>query len=127
MSQNVEHNAWYESIPHEPDNEVVHAFYGKVQNDPHIGYIFNDRIDDWPYPLSRMVNFWSGILFGARNYTLHPRGTPPILHMAISELEVEQDRRGAPRMKDRKSTRLNSSHVAISYAVFCLKKKDTAR
>src|SRR5690625_4053646 len=27
-------------------------------------------------------------------------------------------------MKDRKSTRLNSSHVAISYAVFCLKKKN---
>src|SRR5207253_7649843 len=26
---------------------------------------------------------------------------------------------------DRKSTRLNSSHVAISYAVFCLKKKKT--
>src|SRR5439155_24915545 len=29
----------------------------------------------------------------------------------------------APRRRDRKSTRLNSSHVAISYAVFCLKKK----
>src|SRR5690625_7576769 len=29
---------------------------------------------------------------------------------------------GTP-IKDRKSTRLNSSHVAISYAVFCLKKK----
>src|SRR5690625_5974812 len=28
---------------------------------------------------------------------------------------------------DRKSTRLNSSHVAISYAVFCLKKKKTIR
>src|SRR5690606_41294854 len=27
--------------------------------------------------------------------------------------------------KDRKSTRLNSSHVKISYAVFCLKKKTT--
>src|SRR5690625_5442262 len=27
------------------------------------------------------------------------------------------------RWEDRKSTRLNSSHVAISYAVFCLKKK----
>src|SRR5699024_11658093 len=26
-------------------------------------------------------------------------------------------------VKDRKSTRLNSSHVSISYAVFCLKKK----
>src|SRR5439155_18526801 len=31
---------------------------------------------------------------------------------------------GQPR-SDRKSTRLNSSHVAISYAVFCLKKKKT--
>src|SRR5438067_7845009 len=28
-----------------------------------------------------------------------------------------------PRPPDRKSTRLNSSHVSISYAVFCLKKK----
>src|SRR5947209_9439207 len=28
-----------------------------------------------------------------------------------------------PRAKDRKSTRLNSSHANISYAVFCLKKK----
>src|SRR5256885_13274050 len=28
--------------------------------------------------------------------------------------------------KDRKSTRLNSSHLVISYAVFCLKKKNTA-
>src|SRR5437868_9705364 len=27
--------------------------------------------------------------------------------------------------RDRKSTRLNSSHVSISYAVFCLKKKKT--
>src|SRR3712207_7223592 len=29
----------------------------------------------------------------------------------------------APRPSDRKSTRLNSSHANISYAVFCLKKK----
>src|SRR2546430_5470138 len=31
----------------------------------------------------------------------------------------------APRQGDRKSTRLNSSHSQISYAVFCLKKKKT--
>src|SRR5260221_241785 len=31
---------------------------------------------------------------------------------------------GAPRRVDRKSTRLNSSHTVISYAVFCLKKKN---
>src|SRR5690625_6522826 len=29
--------------------------------------------------------------------------------------------------QDRKSTRLNSSHVAISYAVFCLKKKNNSK
>src|SRR5256885_7066104 len=29
------------------------------------------------------------------------------------------------RVQDRKSTRLNSSHLVISYAVFCLKKKKT--
>src|SRR3712207_7151981 len=32
-----------------------------------------------------------------------------------------------PRMGDRKSTRLNSSHANISYAVFCLKKKNIMR
>src|SRR5690606_28469917 len=39
---------------------------------------------------------------------------------------VSQDLRGTPLYmapEDRKSTRLNSSHVKISYAVFCLKKK----
>src|SRR5690625_7009563 len=34
---------------------------------------------------------------------------------------------GARAVQDRKSTRLNSSHVAISYAVFCLKKKNKKR
>src|SRR2546422_6688821 len=33
---------------------------------------------------------------------------------------------GTPLHTDRKSTRLNSSHGYISYAVFCLKKKKTA-
>src|SRR2546426_3986404 len=33
---------------------------------------------------------------------------------------------GVARQRDRKSTRLNSSHLVISYAVFCLKKKKTS-
>src|SRR3712207_7424198 len=36
---------------------------------------------------------------------------------------VEGDVAGAGVVEDRKSTRLNSSHANISYAVFCLKKK----
>src|SRR5690606_39400349 len=38
-----------------------------------------------------------------------------------------QELKNIPELKDRKSTRLNSSHVKISYAVFCLKKKKTTR
>src|SRR5437773_4668530 len=39
-------------------------------------------------------------------------------------LQDDRDLRGErAKKKDRKSTRLNSSHITISYAVFCLKKK----
>src|SRR5689334_23763866 len=40
---------------------------------------------------------------------------------AAHEIHTGRVGRGVPR--DRKSTRLNSSHSSISYAVFCLKKK----
>src|SRR2546422_2568202 len=36
---------------------------------------------------------------------------------------ASKETRPGPRQRDRKSTRLNSSHGYISYAVFCLKKK----
>src|SRR5690349_24073402 len=77
---------------------------------------------------------------------LHCSGDHPNLHsfptrrssdlarhvLAVDDLRVDH-RRAADRVEvrarvrgragDRKSTRLNSSHVEISYAVFCLKKK----
>src|SRR5436189_1140667 len=43
----------------------------------------------------------------------------------VLELEVERSVLTLP--EDRKSTRLNSSHRCISYAVFCLKKKKKKR
>src|SRR5256885_7435470 len=44
-----------------------------------------------------------------------PAGRPVDLQLGAAHL--------AGRRSDRKSTRLNSSHLVISYAVFCLKKK----
>src|SRR5690554_7471938 len=44
-----------------------------------------------------------------------PRRLNPFRHLEV-DMQVRQ-------YLDRKSTRLNSSHVRISYAVFCLKKK----
>src|SRR3712207_6933707 len=60
------------------------------------------------------------------------RGEHPDELVAVVDLErvpdeLRDDRAGprpGPDRRDRKSTRLNSSHANISYAVFCLKKKD---
>src|SRR5205085_11256760 len=41
--------------------------------------------------------------------------------------EIAEEARQPERPEDRKSTRLNSSHSQISYAVFCLKKKKRAK
>src|SRR5699024_12438087 len=41
----------------------------------------------------------------------------------VSAIRAYRGLQGAHKKEDRKSTRLNSSHVSISYAVFCLKKK----
>src|SRR5690625_6297364 len=43
--------------------------------------------------------------------------------IGVHRLHLEEDAGKLTHGVDRKSTRLNSSHVAISYAVFCLKKK----
>src|SRR3989442_10125399 len=61
-----------------------------------------------------------------RRYHPHPAGRAVLV---VRASERSRERVPAPRVPhdetlgDRKSTRLNSSHVRISYAVFCLKKK----
>src|SRR2546426_5423841 len=52
---------------------------------------------------------------GARRPSVDVHGAGAALGEAAAELRV---------VEDRKSTRLNSSHLVISYAVFCLKKKN---
>src|SRR5690242_21387274 len=44
-------------------------------------------------------------------------------HARRSALDGRRHRAVSDALGDRKSTRLNSSHMSISYAVFCLKKK----
>src|SRR6266480_5739025 len=65
----------------------------------------------------------------------HPRLTlfpyPTLFRSTGHERPASTDRSTAEpldrRPADRKSTRLNSSHMSISYAVFCLKKKNYAK
>src|SRR2546430_11230875 len=51
------------------------------------------------------------------------RALPDVVDVLLVR-DAQHQHRAAPR-RDRKSTRLNSSHSQISYAVFCLKKKTT--
>src|SRR6266849_4320497 len=62
-------------------------------------------------------------------YTLSLHDALPISrsHRASPYSACRRARAGACRSRDRKSTRLNSSHEWISYAVFCLKKKKSER
>src|SRR5690625_5526463 len=57
---------------------------------------------------------------GAILEVLLPQYAESLIYGAILDAKASEH---AARMTDRKSTRLNSSHVANSYAVFCLKKK----
>src|SRR5256885_7375886 len=77
-------------------------------------------------------------------YTTLFRSLPGAVHTPERPRRARDDFRSAPaqaddhrrgsaggdrrdRCRDRKSTRLNSSHLVISYAVFCLKKKKKTR
>src|SRR5437667_6797896 len=50
----------------------------------------------------------------------------PAGRLPMKNILVKIPGRGVRAKRDRKSTRLNSSHITNSYAVFCLKKKRTA-
>src|SRR2546422_2430329 len=78
------------------------------------------------FPYTTLFRSW-GAMFGPPDFHLLPRIKAsgfdgievPILDPGAFEAEAV----GRELDRDRKSTRLNSSHGYISYAVFCLKKK----
>src|SRR2546426_8579834 len=71
------------------------------------------------FPLKRIVNAVIGLgVAGTLAYLLY-RG-------AATALMIDTVFGCVGMITDRKSTRLNSSHLVISYAVFCLKKKKTS-
>src|SRR2546427_7126860 len=73
---------------------------------------FEDRRSYWAYLFGRLK---PGVSLGQAN-----AGLNTVYHPIVSDVEAPLQR----GMRDRKSTRLNSSHSQISYAVFCLKKKN---
>src|SRR5690625_927589 len=112
-----------------------------------------ESVMTWPAPGTRWTAHREGRQSNAKRFlAMHPHSifqpshAPALLHpvwgseaaimsdynIGPDEIDVDAlgnesfDASSEPPHPDRKSTRLNSSHVAISYAVFCLKKKRTA-
>src|SRR3712207_7912111 len=96
-------------------------------------FFFNDTATTEIYTLSlhdalpilRIVDKAGGRLepvIGALDRALAEVADAVATLQALSSDE-DLDPRGLEKLEDRKSTRLNSSHANISYAVFCLKKK----
>src|SRR5437588_162663 len=115
--------------------QVVPPAHGDQVAEPHVRHLVQDRLGarlagEVGHPRPEDVG-------------LHERHAARVLHRAFLELgheelivlaervldaergveEVEALPRHLEDLVDRKSTRLNSSHTVISYAVFCLKKK----
>src|SRR5256885_3771777 len=83
-------------------------------------------------PIARVVCQPHGLILGVERCHVADGAEDLLLHTARSFREAAHDGRldegaavalVAEGRQDRKSTRLNSSHLVISYAVFCLQKK----
>src|SRR5699024_8199581 len=129
--------AWYDfigSTPHlvttfrgsdgEPDQDYLAQVRGRFEQ--WVADLCNREFDDQWLAYQEEI--------GLRHHTSKKNKTDevnsPATHVPMSDMlalvvPVTQTVRGflAEAESDRKSTRLNSSHVSISYAVFCLKKK----
>src|SRR5207253_7972232 len=98
-----------------PDDQVPHAVEDPVTGLRRLLDLAADaRVEALAYRGRRAVPHATALEDLARGRERHRLGTDGARPDDVRD-----------RARDRKSTRLNSSHVAISYAVFCLKKKKT--
>src|SRR5205814_8889342 len=87
-------------------------------------YCYDDHRDLHSFPTRRSSDLFRITLVSIQTCTqaAPPRYGPVVADSAFSGNCTLRSPNGST-CKDRKSTRLNSSHLGISYAVFCLKKK----
>src|SRR3712207_9410082 len=97
----------------------IYLYYLFFFNDTATTEIYTLSLHD-ALPISRGADFeFVDEIFGGAI----PRGFIPAVEKGIQDARAKGYLAGFPMVEDRKSTRLNSSHANISYAVFCLKKK----
>src|SRR5205814_10297572 len=108
-----------------PDTDSISSFF--FSRPPHLPRLHSfptRRSSDLKQAILRILApppflIWGGAVWGL--------ATSAFVHLAwwhiLFNMLCARDFGRAVEPEDRKSTRLNSSHLGISYAVFCLKKK----
>jgi hemoglobin len=61
---------------------LVHAFYGKVREDPQLGPIFNREVGDWDEHLTKLCDFWSSVVLMSGRF----KGQPMAVHARLADI-----------------------------------------
>lgn len=56
---------------------LVTLFYEQVRQDPELGPIFNEAIEDWPDHLAKLTDFWHAVMLTSGRY----KGNPMMQHL----------------------------------------------
>jgi hemoglobin len=62
----------------------VHAFYGRVRQDPELGPIFNGKVADWDEHLAKLCDFWSSVLLMSGRF----KGQPMRAHAEVPQIDA---------------------------------------
>src|SRR5437868_9930912 len=113
--------------------EAMREIWTKTKPEYHGETVDFPPMMTWPKPVQNPLPVIVGGAFphAARRAVRYGNGWAPIAGRApygdiddyLPKFKAMLSEAGRKFEEDRKSTRLNSSHVSISYAVFCLKKK----
>lgn len=61
--------------------DLIATFYERVRQDPQLGPVFNDAVQDWDDHLDQLVAFWSSVMLGTGTF----RGNPMQAHLKHAE------------------------------------------
>ena len=61
---------------------LVHTFYGRVRQDPVLGPIFNDAVEDWDEHLAKLCDFWSSVVLMTGRF----KGSPMAAHARRADI-----------------------------------------
>ncbi len=87
---------------------LVDRFYAKVREDPEIGPIFNDKVQNWDAHLALLKDFWSTVMLTTGRY----KGNPLLAHFRLP-IEPAHFARWLTLFAETANEELTSSHAAL--------------